>query len=170
MTWDSWEKAGAEPQLHITPFPRPTFLRWLGGQGAQSSKPQARVPGAFIIVGAPTQPRRKTRFASRTETRAQPLLPDAAMWPELRPDDPLNVAQIITRYLCKKNRNAVGSVHDLASVIATCCVDVFDPYIAPEPYLFFDFFEQSLGLVVSLCFIYPLHPAITQTRLLINVE
>jgi hypothetical protein len=72
------------------------------------------------------------------------------VWPELKAGDPLNVAQNVTLYLSKKNRDAVISVYDLASVIATCCVDVFNPHIAPDSYLFFDFFEQSLGKVVRL--------------------
>lgn len=148
ITWDSWGKTDSRPHAHTTHVPTPNFLRWLGGQGAQSSKP--RVPSAFVVVGAPTRTRRKARVAPQSQSQPRPFLPDTAGWPELKPDDPLDVTQIINRYLSKKNRNAVGSVHDLASVIVTCCVDVFDPYIAPETYLFFDFFEQSLGVVVRL--------------------
>ncbi|KAK2771101.1 ankyrin repeat and protein kinase domain-containing protein [Colletotrichum kahawae] len=38
----------------------------------------------------------------------------------------------------------VGSVYDLAGLITTSCVDLFDPQRVNEDYLFFDFFERSI--------------------------
>ncbi|KAM0333931.1 hypothetical protein ACHAQA_000948 [Verticillium albo-atrum] len=66
-------------------------------------------------------------------------------WPELNPDDPLNVPQIVDKHLLKRNRGAVESVFELAGLITTCCVDLFDPYQVEEDYLFLDFFENSIG-------------------------
>ncbi|KAM0592522.1 hypothetical protein ACHAQF_001195 [Verticillium nonalfalfae] len=70
-------------------------------------------------------------------------------WPELKLDDPLNVSQIVNRHLLKQNRSAVESVFELAGLITTCCVDLFDPYQVSEDYLFLDFFENSIGQAVS---------------------
>ncbi|KAL0929892.1 ankyrin repeat and protein kinase domain-containing protein [Colletotrichum truncatum] len=65
-------------------------------------------------------------------------------WPRLNVDDPLNVPHILTQRLSKPGRRAVGSVHDLAGLITTCCVELLDPHQVDEELLFFDFFERSI--------------------------
>jgi hypothetical protein len=104
----------------------------------------------MYMVGAP--PAAKKARSNPPPRKERLFHPDSEMWPELKQNDPLNVAQRVTRYLSKKSgRGAVASVHDLASVVATCCVDVFDAHQASDDFLFFDFFERSIGRAVG-CF------------------
>jgi hypothetical protein len=132
--------------------PKPALLRRLRGRGTSLTRSQTKVPNDFILRRAPSRDRRMARSRrSGSLGRRSSSADAAAVWPELRPGDPLNVAQNVTRYLSKTSRSAVVSVHDLASVIATCCVDAFDPSTTPEAYLFFDIFEQSLVKVARLC-------------------
>jgi hypothetical protein len=63
--------------------------------------------------------------------------------------DPLNVHQSILKYLQGSARPPVTSVYDIATIIADTCVNVFDQYQVPDDYQFFDFFERSIGIVVS---------------------
>jgi len=101
----------------------------------------------MAIRGGP--PAAKKARSNQPPRKERPFQPESTMWPELRQNDPLNVAQQVTRYLSKRGRGAITSVHDLASVVTTCCVDVFDPHQTPEDYLFFDFFERSIGRAVG---------------------
>jgi hypothetical protein len=70
-------------------------------------------------------------------------------WPSLIQDDPLNVHQKIVKSLRDSGRNPITSVHHLANLITTCCVNVFDQHQIPEEFQFFEFFDRSIGIVVS---------------------
>lgn len=70
--------------------------------------------------------------------------PGPSMPSYLNPEDPLNVLQTAQKQLLKPRRGTVESVHHLAGLIATCCVDVFDPQQVPEEFLFFHLFEQVI--------------------------
>ncbi|MBE3045107.1 hypothetical protein IMZ48_21645 [Candidatus Bathyarchaeota archaeon] len=82
---------------------------------------------------------------SQHQSRSSISIPEE--WPKVNPDDPLNVRDRVNKQL-QKDRGAVKTVHELAALITTCCVDVFDPHRAPEEYRFFDFFERSINRVV----------------------
>lgn len=64
-------------------------------------------------------------------------------------DDPLNVHQTILKNLYGLARSPITSASDLAMLITSSCVDVFDQYKIPSDFQFFDFFESSIGAVVS---------------------
>jgi hypothetical protein len=63
--------------------------------------------------------------------------------------DPLNVHQMILKHLQGEARAPITSVYELAKIITDSCVNLFDPYQAPDEFQFFDFFERSIGDVVS---------------------
>lgn len=63
--------------------------------------------------------------------------------------DPLNVHQMILSHIGLKTRDPLTSAHDLAHLITSFCVGLFDQYRVPDEYQFFDFFERSIGAVVS---------------------
>jgi len=63
--------------------------------------------------------------------------------------DPLNVHQMILKHLQGEARAPIISVYDLANFITDTCINLFDPYQAPDEFQFFDFFERSIGDVVS---------------------
>lgn len=146
LRWHSWMAKGIRPRGAAPHVPKPTLLKFFGGR---SARPPPRMHPAMVMMGAPPTAR-KTR-GNPLPRKERPFHPDSDMWPELKQNDPLNVAQQVTRYLSKQGRGAVTSVHDLASVVATCCVDVFDPHQTYDDYLFFDFFERSIGRAVG-CF------------------
>jgi hypothetical protein len=129
--------------------PKPTFLKWLGGGGGNTSqKPHPKMNSGMLFYGGQST-RRKARNEQQSSER-QVYSPEADAWPEVNQDDPLSIPQRVTRYLFRQSRGAIGSVHDLAGLITTCCVDVFDPYQIPDEFLFLDFFERSIGRVVCL--------------------
>jgi hypothetical protein len=64
-------------------------------------------------------------------------------------EDPLNVHQTILKNLYGLARAPITSAYDLAMLITSSCVDVFDQYKIPPDFQFFDFFESSIGAVVS---------------------
>ena len=120
--------------------PRSTFLEWLGGHNAVRRPYPKTHPDIMAIEG---QRSKKKHKSGHRHGRRQ-----AYNWPEINQGDPLSVPQRVTRHLLKQGRGVLGSVHDLAGLITTCCVDVFDPHQVPEEFLFFDFFERSVGIVV----------------------
>ena len=69
--------------------------------------------------------------------------------PVLKPEDPMSISQNIFFHLSRGSRESVGTVYELASLITTHCVDIFDTNRIPEDYQFFEFFEQSINDVVS---------------------
>jgi hypothetical protein len=64
-------------------------------------------------------------------------------------EDLLDVHQKILNHLRGSARPPITSVYDMASLIADSCANVFDPYRIPDEYQFFDFFESSIGRLVS---------------------
>ena len=63
--------------------------------------------------------------------------------------NPLDIHQRLLAHLDSSSRAPITSVFQLAHTITTFCVDTFDPHRVPEDYQFFDFFERSIGNVVS---------------------
>ncbi|PGH34399.1 hypothetical protein GX50_02766 [[Emmonsia] crescens] len=63
--------------------------------------------------------------------------------------DPLNVHQMILSHIGLKTRDPLTSAHDLAHLITSFCVGLFDQYRVPDEYQFFDFFERSIGAVID---------------------
>jgi hypothetical protein len=63
--------------------------------------------------------------------------------------DPLNVHQTILKHLQGTTRAPITSAYDLAKLITNSCANVFDQYRTPPDFQFFDFFERSIGALVS---------------------
>ena len=155
LRWDAWTLAPRGIRLRAPHMqaPKPTFLKWLGGGGGAgggnaSQKPPPKMNPAMLIYGGQSS-RRKTRNEQQPGRRQVYSL-EADAWPEVNQDDPLSIPQRVTKDLFRQSRGSIGTVHDLAGLITTCCVDVFDPYQIPDNFLFFDFFERSIGRVVCL--------------------
>jgi hypothetical protein len=64
-------------------------------------------------------------------------------------DDPLDVHQTILRYLKGSARAPITTIYDLANLITHSCANVFDQYSVPDAFQFLDFFERSIGNIVS---------------------
>ncbi|KLJ07588.1 hypothetical protein EMPG_16946 [Blastomyces silverae] len=63
--------------------------------------------------------------------------------------DPLNVHQMILSHIGLKTRDPLTSAQDLAQLIASFCIGLFDQYSVPDEYQFFDFFERSIGAIID---------------------
>lgn len=70
----------------------------------------------------------------------------------VRENDPLNIYQAIAEYMSKIRRDSIRNVEDLCRIIASSCLNAFDPYRVPEEFHFFDFMERSISDVVSTRF------------------
>jgi len=57
-------------------------------------------------------------------------------------NDPLNVHQMILKYLQGSARSPITSVQDMANLVVGICVNVFDQYRVPDEYQFFEFFVR----------------------------
>jgi hypothetical protein len=68
---------------------------------------------------------------------------------ELLRQDPLNVHQKVLKHLQSRMRPPITSIYDVASLVVHSCINVFDQYQVPDEFQFFDFFERSIGVVVS---------------------
>lgn len=74
-------------------------------------------------------------------------------------EDPLSIHQKVLRHLQQTARKPIASLYDLAGLIVTCCASTFDETQVPDDYQFFDFFENSISIVVSsLCWKAPAGP------------
>ncbi|CZR67992.1 uncharacterized protein PAC_17891 [Phialocephala subalpina] len=62
-------------------------------------------------------------------------------------DDPLNVHQMVLKFLKNPAREPITSIYDLAGVITDCTASVFDPFRISDEFQFLDFFERSIGSV-----------------------
>lgn len=80
--------------------------------------------------------------------------------------DPLNVHQIILKHLQGKVRAPITSVYELANLITDTCVNLFDPYRASDDFQFFDFFERSIGDVVSKLVMLEVRTTLTEYRVI----
>ncbi|EEY20999.1 ankyrin repeat and protein kinase domain-containing protein [Verticillium alfalfae VaMs.102] len=142
VRWSSWEtKRPRQAEMPTAETSKPGFyIKWFSGMvhNPHASLVSQRAMGYRpMMIGG---------HGSKEPRASQPRRNMAdGTWPELKLDDPLNVSQIVNRHLLKQNRSAVESVFELAGLITTCCVDLFDPYQVSEDYLFLDFFENSIG-------------------------
>jgi len=64
-------------------------------------------------------------------------------------DDPLNVHQMILKHLKISARAPITTVYELANLITNSCANIFDQHQVPDEFQFLDFFERSIGNVVS---------------------
>ncbi|KAK1580569.1 uncharacterized protein LY79DRAFT_520336 [Colletotrichum navitas] len=128
LRWNSWLPKGLESKPEpVMQTPKQTlYFQWISNtlQQDQSSK----------------KIQRGDRYQRPKHNTAK-----QGTWPEINLNDPLSVPQLVTQHLSRPGRSAVGSVHDLASLITTCCVELLDPHRVDEDFLFFDFFERSIG-------------------------
>lgn len=146
VRWNSWEtKRQRQAEMPTAETSKPGFyIKWFSGM--------VHNPHASLVRqrGMGYRPMMIGGHSSKEPRASQPSRNWAdGTWPELKLDDPLNVSQIVNRHLLKQNRSAVESVFELAGLITTCCVDLFDPHQVSEDYLFLDFFENSIGQAVS---------------------
>ncbi|KAF3342587.1 RNA polymerase II subunit A C-terminal domain phosphatase SSU72 [Verticillium dahliae VDG2] len=142
VRWNSWEtKRQRQAEMPTAETSKPGFyIKWFSGM--------VHNPHASLVRqrGMGYRPMMIGGHSSKEPRASQPSRNWAdGTWPELKLDDPLNVSQIVNRHLLKQNRSAVESVFELAGLITTCCVDLFDPHQVSEDYLFLDFFENSIG-------------------------
>jgi len=70
-----------------------------------------------------------------------PLLPDH--------EDERSIRNLVLRYIESSQGSSIKSVYDLANVIVDSCGMVFDQYQVSQSFQFMDFFERSIGKVVS---------------------
>lgn len=63
--------------------------------------------------------------------------------------DPLNVHQLVLKHLQGSARAPITSVDELGVLITNVCIGLFDQHQVPNDFQFFDFFEHSIGDVVS---------------------
>ncbi|KAI9640932.1 hypothetical protein NHQ30_010773 [Ciborinia camelliae] len=69
--------------------------------------------------------------------------------------DPLNVHQKALKYLQGTTRRPITSAYDVARLVVDSCINLFDQYQVPDEFQFFDFFERSIGAVVSETQLFP---------------
>ncbi|KAK1982989.1 hypothetical protein LZ30DRAFT_589420 [Colletotrichum cereale] len=140
LRWNSWLSRGIKPKPGpVTQTSKPAFyIRWI-----YDTLLQAQAEGIRQQPIAEQSSKRKKR-----EDRDQKLEGNMAKqgtWPEINLNDPLSVPQLVMQHLSRPGRSVIGSAHDLASLITTCCVELLDPHRVDEDFLFFDFFERSIG-------------------------
>ncbi|KAH6665312.1 hypothetical protein F5X68DRAFT_143675 [Plectosphaerella plurivora] len=71
---------------------------------------------------------------------------EASRWPKIDTSDSLNVTHVITNHLRKPNREAIMSIYELAGLITSTCIEIFDPHHVRKEFRFFDFFDHSIRL------------------------
>jgi hypothetical protein len=125
--------------------PSKGVLAWVAGGSSKNKKGKAHGKDFvhhFFAPGAPegNKSSRPTSSIEREEKRRRQTFLQ---------QDPLNVHQTILKNLQGSARAPITSVYDLAKLITSSCVDVFDQYRIPPDFQFFDFFERSIGAVVS---------------------
>jgi hypothetical protein len=114
----------------------PSFLAWMAGKKKKGRKDS-------IDAGFPL---RKTRDSRPTSSIEQEERKKRRAFLQL---DPLNVQQTILKHLQGTTRAPLTSAYDLANLVTNSCADVFDQFKSPPEFQFFDFFERSIGALVS---------------------
>lgn len=140
-------------------------LRWNAWISSPDDKPaHQRAPKGFRewFFSRPPPP---MQHLKTTELPPQPPIKDAKArqevppkvpaWPELNWDDPMSVSRNIIQRLLKQlsplqEKGTITTVYDMASLVTTCCIDVFDQNNVPEEFQFFEYFETSISIVVRL--------------------
>ena len=54
-----------------------------------------------------------------------------------------------------QEKGTITTVYDMASLVTTCCIDIFDQNHVPEDFQFFEYFERSISIVVRLTHLHP---------------
>jgi hypothetical protein len=114
----------------------PSFLAWMAGKKKKGRKDS-------IDAGFPL---RETRNSRPTSSIEQEEKKRRRAFLQL---DPLNVQQTILKHLQGTMRAPLTSAYDLANLVTNSCADVFDQFKTPSEFQFFDFFERSIGALVS---------------------
>lgn len=131
LRWDSWVK---EPNVRAP-------------QTAKAKPAQSGVIGRLINYGGGNE--ESVKASKRVNDWGDTA--EASRWPRINKSDPLNVTQLIANHLRKQeeNRDAIASIYELAGLITSTCIEVFDPHHALKEFRFFDFFEHSISIAVS---------------------
>jgi hypothetical protein len=123
--------------------PKGGVLAWMAGTSRKKSSGKRRQyessGGSLLVSGEPKTSRPTSSMEEEEKRRRRAFLQQ----------DPLNVHQTILKHLQGSARAPITSVYGLAKLITSSCADVFDPYKIPPDFQFFDFFERSIGAVVS---------------------
>jgi hypothetical protein len=114
----------------------PSILTWMAGKKKKSRKDS-------IDAGLPLEETRDSRPTSSIEREEKKK---RRAFLQL---DPLNVQQTILKHLQGTTRAPLTSAYDLANLVTNSCADVFDQFKTPPEFQFFDFFERSIGALVS---------------------
>lgn len=112
-------------------------LAWMAGKKGKKGRKDS-IGGPFPVGDAKTG--RPTSSIEQEEKRRRRAFLQL---------DPLNVHQMILKHLQATTRAPVTSAYDLSKLIANSCADVFDQYKTPPEFQFFDYFERSIGALVS---------------------
>jgi hypothetical protein len=112
-----------------------SFLAWMAGK----KKGRKDSIDAGFPIREPKDSRPTSSIEQEEKRRRQAFL-------QL---DPLNVQQTILKHLQGTTRAPITSVYGLANLITNSCADVFDQFKTPPEFQFFDFFERSIGTLVS---------------------
>jgi hypothetical protein len=136
--------------------PSSGMLEWMAGKSVKGSRSKSkRSPDVALADNADHLRTERDRMlnspASSTAEKKKRLA--------LLRQDPLNVHQKILKHLQSSTRRPITSIYDVASLVVHSCIDVFDQYQVEEEFQFFDFFERSIGVVVSR-FIYFSSPTV----------
>lgn len=116
-------------------------LAWMTGSKAYRASKKAKSDAPEPVQSGGSLHERPDSRPSTSEEKKK-------RWDFLQ-KDPLNVHQMILKHLQGSARAPITSVYDLANLVTDACVNVFDQYEVPDEFEFFDFFEHSVGVVVS---------------------
>jgi len=180
-----WDISGGIPSFHIPP-PQPPFTM-AGGLGAPiptklKHKHKEKSSGVLGWVAGskkrrqPAQQRADGSLGTRSQNSNYDENHGSArkLWGPTEDanrkrrsflkHDPLNVHQMILKYLQGSVRPPITSVQEMANLVVGICVNVFDQYRVPDEYQFFEFFVsfifcQKVDLLYPLLLnIYQLSP------------
>lgn len=120
-----------------------TVMSWLAGNPSRRRDAKLEDKSDAATLGDPLQ----REDSGSTFSSA----PEGERWRQDLPrQDALNVHETILKYLRGSARAPIVSAHDLAALITRTCTDAFNQYTVPLDFQFFDFFERSIGAVVSI--------------------
>lgn len=122
---------------------------------AQDTKPKEAPPDREVRFTFPesstSRAAEQSKQASRDDNRSiQSSVFSTRKSKRSMREDSMDVKQTILKYLESKARAQITDIYELANLIANSCVNVFDQYSVPDAFQFLEFFERSIGNIVSL--------------------
>jgi len=127
-----------------------------GPQMYRSGQPPPATPDREILLqfqdSTPSYGAEQAKQSSQDDTRSIQSKISSTRKPKVSRaicDDPLDVQQTILRYLKSSARAPITTTYELANLITNSCANVFDQYSVPDAFQFLDFFERSIGNIVS---------------------